>query len=187
MTLTATKLPDGKMYLQAENPFSNHRGSRESYSKAYMDFARTHPPILALFKCTEGQRFEDGEVEIIWQRNAIVGDVQQWITETDLESALSEIEGYETRQVYTLKSDKGREKLTKGAEDWLNKNCEKTDWNNLEEGLSDTIWTNNVIKYMKGFASEVAKEVKSEMMYLIGEGYTTTQIKEMVDTDKFIK
>lgn len=38
------------------------------------------------------------------------------------------------------------------AEDYLNENVMPDDWSRLEESLNDSLWTNNVIKYMEGYA-----------------------------------
>ena len=34
------------------------------------------------------------------------------------------------------------------AEEWLKENCKTDDWNGIEDQLKDSLWTNNVIKYM---------------------------------------
>ena len=38
------------------------------------------------------------------------------------------------------------------AEEYLNKNCKLEDWDRLEEGLKDSMLTNNVIEYMEQYA-----------------------------------
>jgi len=45
-------------------------------------------------------------------------------------------------------------------EEWLNEGCKKFDWNKLEEGLNDTLWTSNVIIYMKEYAEYYSKTIK---------------------------
>lgn len=43
------------------------------------------------------------------------------------------------------------------AEDWLNKNGKKEDFDNLEEGLKDFIHTNNVLEYMDDYAQHYSE------------------------------
>jgi hypothetical protein len=37
-------------------------------------------------------------------------------------------------------------------EEWLNKHIRNDDWNMLEEQIQDSLWTNNVLEYMKKYA-----------------------------------
>ena len=43
-------------------------------------------------------------------------------------------------------------KRTITPEEYLNKHCFENDLCRLEGGLNDGLWTNNVIKYMEGYA-----------------------------------
>jgi hypothetical protein len=54
------------------------------------------------------------------------------------------------------------------AENWLNDNVKDDDWNKLEEGLNDSLWTNNVVKYMEAFLKEGVKEMV-ERAYMAGQ------------------
>lgn len=44
------------------------------------------------------------------------------------------------------------------SEEWLNKNIKDDDWNKLKESLNDALWTNNVIRYMKGYAEYIVQQ-----------------------------
>jgi hypothetical protein len=44
------------------------------------------------------------------------------------------------------------------AEEFLNQNHLKDDWSFGEESLKDSLWTNNVLKYMKEFATLQCQE-----------------------------
>lgn len=46
------------------------------------------------------------------------------------------------------------------AEEWLRENVELNDWNKLEECLPDSLWTNNVIRYMEKYAANKDADVK---------------------------
>ena len=49
-------------------------------------------------------------------------------------------------------------KERQSAEEQLKENCDLSDWNRLEEQLKDSLWTNNVVEYMKLFAEQYHKE-----------------------------
>jgi hypothetical protein len=43
-------------------------------------------------------------------------------------------------------------------EEWLLENCKDVDCDRLMERLSDTMWTRNVVQYMKEYAEYIAIE-----------------------------
>jgi hypothetical protein len=45
-------------------------------------------------------------------------------------------------------------------EGWLKENCDLSDWNKLEEQLKDSLWTNNVLKYMEQYRN--SKSISNE-------------------------
>lgn len=161
MPLTATKLPDGEMYLQEENPFSgkinkddNHEYIQNRIANCE-HFARAHPPILALFKCTEGQRFEDGEVELVDQFQGH----KDWHTCQNITPEMAKENNWPTRRVYTLKSDKRGLDLDK-----------------LEKKVDDFIATQTAESYNKTFAEidadkggEVVEEDERIPDFIVGD------------------
>ena len=40
-------------------------------------------------------------------------------------------------------------------EEWLNKNCEDDDWDDLHEGLKDFMSTNNIVRYMEKYSEYI--------------------------------
>lgn len=74
-------------------------------------------------------------------------------------------------------------------EEWLNENVKPEDWNNTQECLPDSLWTNNVLQYMKGYAEaklsqkapaqEVGEDVKAlskeELIAVIANMHDTIQ------------
>lgn len=105
MPLTATKLPDGEMYLQEENPHVRftpiEQIKYQLTNEEYNEFASEHPPILALFKCIDGQRFEDGEVELVDQFQGH----KDWHTCQNITPEMAKENNWPTRRVYTFKSE----------------------------------------------------------------------------------
>jgi hypothetical protein len=39
--------------------------------------------------------------------------------------------------------------------EWLNKNCEDDDWDDLHEGLKDFMSTNNIVRYMEKYSEYI--------------------------------
>lgn len=71
---------------------------------------------------------------------------------------------------------------------WLEENCKPDDWDRLEEGLKDGLWTNNVLDYMKDYADYVSeqrvKELEAENEWISVEdrlpnGYNELRTTEM--------
>ena len=58
-------------------------------------------------------------------------------------------------------------------EDWLKENCDLSDWNRLEEQLKDSLWTNNVVKYMQEYVKQYHREQS--------KGYPELFIKYCID------
>lgn len=54
--------------------------------------------------------------------------------------------------------------MDKGAEEYLKENVKPDDWSKLEECLNDSLWTNNVVKYIEGFADLKLKENIEEVI-----------------------